>query len=897
MRPRIESGSAVAARADLPSRAGRRARALCGAASMLALAVTTLVLAPGIARAEYRIGAFTTSVSDTRAGAHADVGLRFTVEEDGAPPTATDLRDVIVDLPAGVLGDPSHFVTCPPERVIDNVNPCPAASQVGEFAAITEGPDLTQPIYLVAPPRGIAARLAFQIFGTVQYLDIKVRNGEDYGLRAISRDLVAASTVQELQITLWGVPADHNGSGAERRPFMVNPTSCDVAPVTRLRINTYSDPTYLTAEHRQDAPTDCVSLAFAPSANIRLLTDRVDTPTGLAVDLAIPQNDDPDGRATPALRDVVVELPEGVGINPPVARDLAGCSDAAFERTQDSAPACPASSKIGSVAFDVPALPEPLHGDVYLAEPVPGDPYRLFLYAPGYGVRVKLQGSIQPDPDTGRIKAIFRDNPQVPVRRIAMHLRSGPNAALVSPMRCGPVNTMVTFASWSGAVRSYLAQSYVNAGPEGGPCDETLPFMPHFTAGSTGAGAGQDTGFVVRFLRPDGHEDLSKLTMHLPAGLLGRLTAATPCPSAAADAAACGDASLVGEVRVSAGSGDAPLTLPGKVWIAEPHRPGDIASLAIFVPARVGPFDLGDVVVRAGIRVNPDTSLTVESEPMPTVLQGVPLRLKQVLVDLDLPGFMLNPTNCSPKVIAGSIISASGREVGVASPFAVRGCVDLPFEPKMSMAVTAPDREQRVGLTVDIAPRRGDANLRVVDVTLPAKVGARLDGPLQSPCLASAWSQDACPDAALVGTAIARTPVLPEPLAGKVWLLENASGEGGLPRLAIRLKGAVSIDLVGDVSVTRDGRVRTVFEGIPDVPIDGFQLRLASGEQAPLTAAGICRGSLKADHLITAHSGRQHGGKVRVTVTGCPSRTTSSKAKQASKGKSAKGKDRTRARR
>jgi hypothetical protein len=422
----------------------------------------------------------------------------------------------------------------------------------------------------------------------------------------------------------------------------------------------------------------------------------------------------------------------------------------------------------------------------------------------------------------------------------------------------------------------------------GGPCPEPTPFQPEFQAGVTNNKAGEDTGFTVAFRRPDGHRILSGLKMHLPAGLLGRLTAYPMCSNAQANAGTCPQETMVGSTLVSAGSGSSPLSVPGRVYLTEPPKPGQIAGLSIVVPAVAGPYDLGTPVVRAGITVNPDTSLTVESDPLPTILSGVELRIQQVIVNMDAPGFMFNPTDCSPKTITATLTSVDGAEAEVGSPFGVRGCKDMPLAGRVGMTFTAPPQDGgHTGLTFNLGGLPGHSNVRQIQAILPAGVGARLDGPLQTPCSESDYAADACGESARIGHARAATPVLPEPLAGNVYFIENPGGNR-LPRIGMKLKGAIQLDVVGEVEITPSGRVVATFAGIPDVPISDFELKLESGSQAVLTSSGLCRKPGAADIEVIGHTGKQVKERLAVQVTGCSAASSQKAKKKRAKKRAAK---------
>lgn len=867
-----------------PRRRGLRAVLVGACAALAGLAL------PAAAQAALDVTSFTTSLSSTTAGAHADYTAAWMFDAGPGGPSE-QWRSLELAMPAGLIGNARTTPTCSPAAFADPNQACPADSQVGEIMLnVVPGFDIPGWIYNLDANPSQPARLGIRIdfggsFLPVGVVNVAVRNGGDYGLTSTMTGVARQIPISGLSMTLFGVPADH-GVATDRRPFMVNGTECDSALTSTIVVDSYQDPdTKETASHTMPSFTECGTLPFEPRLAVQPERAIVDKPSALNVDIVVPQSDDPDGRSSSALRNAGVRLPEGVSINPSLAHDRTACSDDAFGRNSGAPTACPAGSKIGSVGLDVPALRQPLPGDIYLGEPKAGNPFRLFVVAEGIGVRVKLEGSVQPDPNTGQMLTTFDGNPPVPFSRFHLRFAGGDRAALLMPTTCGSKQATASFTPWSGNPPAGATAAFnVFADNESGACPEQQPFAPTFSAGVTNAKSGADTGFSMSIGRPDGHQMLKSLKLEMPTGLLGRLANFPLCPNDRANAGTCSEDSLVGGVIVSAGSGDGPLNVAGRVFITEPPKPGQIAGLSIVVPAVAGPYNLGTPVVRAGITVNPDTSLTVESDPFPEILSGIPLRIKQLIVTLDRGGFMLNPTDCSPKTIEATLVSTGGAESKVASPFALNGCPGLPFAPIMSIATDAPVTGHATGITVGIDVPAGSSAMRVVNVVLPSSLGANLEGPLQTPCTPADFAADKCADSARVGEASANTPVLPSELRGPIYFIENLEGNG-LPKLGVRLKGAVQIDVIGDVTINPSGRIVTSFPAIPDVPISHFELKLQGGEQGVLTAGAVCSGKQSAYVQMIGHTGKEHAGQVPVTVNGCKAKSASKKSKSAKKAK------------
>jgi hypothetical protein len=853
------------------------------------------------------------------AGSHSD--YRFDMEFIPSDPASykEGVKTVRMTLPRGLVFNPTAVPECAAsDWQKPAINGCPRNSMVGY--GVVYGLQTAQVyIYRIEAREGEAAR--FGVYGASRNAEIiaRVTPEGDYAIQVSTTSIQrAAGPLVKMVLIFFAVPADQHvtplapftvpgganfppGSIAipgfplsaavatiPPKPFVTYPTRCDAPLVTRLSADSYeNEGTFATATATSPAPTGCDSVPFDATVHAQPGDNRAGGAPSFDVEIGVPQNDDPDGRSVSTLKDATVVLPEGVSINPGIARDLSACDDGAFAKNGGGPAGCPAGSKVGTVGITTPLLPDSIPGDIYIGAPKPGNPYRLFIYAEGQGARIKLEGSVQPDPVTGRLTTVFADNPSLPFSRMHLRFRGGSRAVLALPATCGLKTTQAAFTPWSGgAAVGAVSGFHVFGDGEGGACADPQPFGPSFVAGTTSANAGGDTGFTLAFGREDRDRYLKGVTVDLPAGLLGRLAAFPLCGNAQAAAGQCSDDSLVGGVTVSAGAGESVLNLPGRAFLTEPPKPGQIAGLAFVVPAQVGPYDLGTVVVRAGIKVNRDTSLSVETDPLPSMLAGIPLRLKQVAVTLDRPGFMFNPTDCSPKTIGARLTSLGDVEVAASSPFQVQGCGALGFAPDVSISTAQPSKDGgTTGLRVAITPHPGDANMRVVDLVLPRGIGARLDGPIQHPCTAEELAQDACPAASRVGEASAVTPVLPQELRGSVHLLENASG-GGLPRLAILLRGMVPVDLVGDITLDPQGRIVAHVPGVPDVPISSFEMVLESGEQAALTGAGLCKGKATAYRSIIGHNGKQSQGVTPVSVSGCSAASMSPKAKS----KKAKGK-------
>ena len=881
--------------------------ALCAALALLA----GLVLS-GTAHARLGIESFTAMTHDddfvevTQAGAHAHltVDFRFTRRAGEPDQPSGQMKDVRIELPPGFLGNPEATPKCSHRDF--KVSACSPLSMVGVEALsyfVSPGFEpftVELPVYNLEPPDGVVAQVGFQFLTVSVIVTMTVRDDGGYNLVSDLSDLSQGFMIERSRMTLWGVPADLQGpgprtfttgqqwgapSGAPRRAFLTTPAQCDgPVPVSRLRVSSWQHPDeWATAEyHASSAPTGCGELRFAPTLDLRPDSGRAGVPAGFEARLTLPQAPVGAPLATPLVRDAVVTLPEGVAISPSASDGLVGCTDAQAGFGTANEPACPAASKIGTATIETPALPEPLRGGIYLGQPrsmdgPSGEMIRIFVLTRARGVRIKLEGRIRTDPATGRITATFSDNPQQPFSLLTLRFNDGPRAPLTTPRQCGTYTTVAEVASWSGQRATSTSAFAIDRGPDGQPC-APLGFAPSFRAGMVNPAAGTASTFTLTFGRGDGDQDLRDVTIAMPPGLTGTIASADLCANALADAGACPEGARIGTVTVGAGQGAAPFHLPGRAYITEGYG-GAPFGLAIVVPALAGPYDLGTVVVRAAVHIDRrDASLRIVADPMPTILQGIPLRIKTVNVAIDRPGFMLNPTSCRERRIDGTLRSAEGAVAQVGSRFQVGGCAALPYRPRLQLRVGGRGRT-RGGLTVPLSATLrmapGQANNRAIAVTLPKTINARLPV-INDACTLEQFQAGRC--TRRVGTAVATTPLLRDPLRGPAYFVRNPDRR--LPDLMVALRGTgrgagVAIDLVGKVTVPRDLTLRTEFEGIPDVPIDMFRLDLVAGRNGPVGAvASLCDPRTRQRSIarvgMRAQSGRLVQVRQRLSIAGCP---------------------------
>ncbi|HET6505219.1 MAG TPA: hypothetical protein VFG42_00400 [Baekduia sp.] len=866
----------------------------------LAVALTapmaTLVAGPAPARAAVHIDAFdfaSTNADGTpsvQAGAHpyqVATMFQFPSHRDGRNRILPDEspRNLTVELPAGFVGDPTSVPTCSEPQL--ETGTCPVNSQIGVVGLITSGITIPFQLYNMKPPPGMPAEFGFLAAAAVAvHLQASVRTGGDYGVNITVKDLPQTLPWTGSVVTIWGVPADssHNSSRglclyqggdcpsqAPRAPFLTNPSACSpVANAVGHADSWQATGVFDTAQavnHDAAGPVGiigCERLPFKPTLTAHPTGYAAGSPAGFAVGLHVPQTDNPDGLAEATLKKAVVTLPAGVSVSPSSADGLGACSPAQIRLNDGTLPDCPDSSKIGTVDIDTPLLNDPLSGSIYLAQQG-SNPFNsllaIYLVASGDGVVVKLAGHVEPDPVTGQLKATFDNNPQLPFSDFTLTFSNGPRAALANPETCGTYTTTAELTPWGDGPTVTSTDSFT--------IDSSCAhgFAPSFDAGTVNPAGGATTSFTMNLARTDADDELSTVAMTMPPGLLGNLKDVTLCADGAANAGTCGTESRIGTTTVGSGPGVNPFHLGGGVYLTGPYK-GAPFGLSIVVPALAGPFDLGTVVVRAALSVDPSTAaITVVADPLPTILQGIPLRLRDVNVTIDRPGFMFNPTNCAPSRVTGTIGSTSGATVAVASRFQAANCASLGYKPGLTMALSGRGQTtdgKHPALTAHLAPRANDANSRKVTAKLPLALA--LD-PLNANglCEPAEAAVDKCPAKSIVGTAKA-TSILHVPLSAPVYFVhgfridpKSKRQVATLPKLYIPLAGeGVRIDLNASSEVV-DDRLVTTFDNLPDAPLRSFDLTIDGGRHGILAVSGtdICKGNQEADVELTGQNNKE----------------------------------------
>ncbi len=860
-----------------------------------------------------------------------------------APGPVSPAKDIQFELPPGLVGNATVVAQCSDQAfttATDNGagNECPDDTAIG-VAAVSIGLVQTRtfvvPLFNLVPHVGEPARMGFQITGIHVYLDTSVRTGGDYGVTVSIDNISQLTGFDSSEVSIWGVPGDpshHAARGwdcldhevfiggapegsscpssapAHANPFLLFPTSCTGPMKTTVRTDPWDEAGHFAETEvlyhditgRLVGLDGCDRLDFEPV--ISAVPDGSDgsTPTGLTVGVHVPQEASltEHGLGESDVKTTVVALPAGVQISPAGADGLLACSLGEVGLGDGVEAGCPEASKVGTVEISSPLLPNKLVGAAYLAaqnaNPF-GSLVALYLVAkdPVSGVLVKLAGKVAPDPVTGQLVSTFEDTPQLPFEELKLNFFGSARAPLSTPPLCGTYTSTASIEPWSGSPPATPSSSFqITSGPNGAPCSTPQPFTPGFQAGTTNIQAGAFTPFQLTMTRPDADQTLSRVEMQMPPGLLGTLSAVKLCGEPQAAQGTCGEESLIGHTIVSAGLGNDPYTVTGgKVFITGPYK-GAPFGLSIVNPAKAGPFDLGTVVVRAQIRVDRHTAaLSILSDPLPTILDGIPLQIQHVSVIVERPeGFTFNATDCNPMQITGTLSSTEGAAASVATRYQVTNCADLAFHPKFAVSTSGKtSRANGASLHVKLSYPTGpyDANIARVKVELPKRLPSRLTT-LQKACPAATFEANpaACPAASLIGSATATTPVLPVPLTGPAYFVSH--GGEAFPSLIVVLQGyGVTVDLVGSTFISKQGITSSTFKTVPDVPVGTFELTLPEGKYSALAANGnLCKNKLTMPTEFIGQNGLEIHQSTKIQVTGCPKtkHTTHTRKKNKAKG-------------
>jgi hypothetical protein len=888
---------------------------------------------------------------DTQAGSHpASFIVHFKLKTDESGHTEGGrMRNVVVDLPPGFMGNPRAVPACSHELFEGLVPACPADTQVGLIHATLPGlGEIKLPVYNLVPPPGTATQLAFSGVELTSLQPVTVRTEEGYGLHFAA--LNAPLEASEITETIWGVPAakyndarrgqvaaEENGIGGQPVPstapenaYLTLPASCGEAPKTTVSVDTVEEPNHYvseTVEAVNDADqsqpmSGCNAVPFDPEVASQSTTKLAGSPSGLDFTLKLPDRGltSPDGTTETEPSKVTVALPEGFTANPSFAEGIVGCSEAQYHAEQLETPAgegCLETSKLGSVTAYTPLLEEPAEGSLYLAEPYKNKfgsllAIYMVLRAPERGVLIKQAGHVEPDPVTGRLVTTFENLPPVPYSSFHLHFREGARAPLATPPTCGQFETvteLTPFSSDEPVKRDSFFQ--IEHGEEGGPCPAggTPPFNPGLIGGTANNAAGAYSPLDLRITRKDGEQEITGFTTQLPEGLTANLSGIPLCSEAQIALArtktgtaeqaepSCPAASEIGHTQVGVGVGTVLAYAPGKMYLGGSFE-GAPFSIVSISAAKVGPFDLGTVVVHLPLRVDPLTAaVSIPSGPadqIPHIIDGIIVHVRDIQVMVDREHFTLNPTSCAKKTISATVYGsgqnfsspADDVPANASSPFQAADCASLAFSPGFKVSTSGKtSRAHGASLHVEVTyPKETlgkDANIAKVKVDLPKQLPSRLTT-LQKACTAAQFEANpaGCPKESFVGYARAVTPILPVPLEGPAIFV----GHGGeaFPSLIMVLQGyGITIDLVGTTFINKAGITSSTFSTVPDQPVSSFELTLPEGKYSALAANGdLCTSKLKMPTAFVAQNGAEIHESTPIAVTGCAKTKTLTRAQK-----------------
>lgn len=817
---------------------------------------------------------------------------------------------------------------------------CSRATRLGTVTYTVGGPGpentFKAGVFNLTPPPGSAAKFGFLAIGVPVTIEAGVKPTPPYNIVATSPNITDLVAFYAAKFKLWGVPADpaHDAerggpSNAPEVPFLISPRACEGPLDTIFEASSWQGSSFAqaVATHDDSEPpqplgfTGCEKLGFGPRATAKPSTDQAESPSGLDFEMDVEDEGiaNPDGIAASDIKKATLTLPEGVTLNPSIAEGLLTCTPAQYNaESLNSAPGegCPEASKVGTVEAETPILEGTvLKGQLFVAQqddpataqPGAENPFDslialyMVIKEPQLGIIVKLAGRVSPNPTTGQIETTFgepgQELPQFPLGHVSIHLREGGRSPLISPPGCGTYTSDATFTPWADPSHPLKTSSsfQINKGVGGGPCPAAgpPPFEPGLQAGTLNNDAKSFSPFYMRLTRRDGDQDLTKLSALLPKGVLGTIAGVSQCSGAQIAAAkaksgraelaspSCPANSQLGRTQAGAGVGSQLTYVPGSLYLAGPYH-GDPLSIVSVTPAVAGPFDVGTVVIRLALSFNPAT-LEVEvdgsaSDPIPHILKGIVLKLRDLRAYADRPHFIFNPTSCEPSRTTATLFGSFANvfdpsddvPVSLSAPFQAANCARLAFKPKFSFRLKGgTHRGDNPALRTVVTPREADANFARAVVTLPRS--AFLDqSHIRTICTRVQFAAKACPPGAIYGQARVWTPLLDEPAEGPVYL---RSSNHNLPDLVVALKGppsaAVEAELVGRID-SHKGGIRASFESIPDVPVSKFVLDMQGGKKGLIVnSRNLCAHRSPASARLLGQNGLPYNFSPPVQPTGC----------------------------
>ena len=832
----------------------------------------------------------------TQAAGHPPYGItdfRLKTEGSGAP--EGHIEEVRVDIPKGLSVDPLATPQCKLSEL--EGSGCPPDTQVGkvqltahvgvEILGLKPGATIEPPepgseaiVYNMEPPPGHPLEAAFKvsIFETIVHIVGGIEDATgDYHEFFTIKEIPKNPELIESRLIFEGTALGPGGTS----PFITMPSTCLGPQTSYVGVRSYEGQADGRAFTTPVGASGCDKIPFAPTVKVTPSEPKSDAPDGATIKVEVPQNPDPAGLDSSMLKDARVTLPEGMTLNPAAAGGLEACSDAPKVGRPPTPVSCPPGSMIGTVTIETPDLPPgSLTGNVYVDQPISSDPasgdeYRIFIdaEAPRYGVSVHLEGHVSADPATGRLTTAVLENPQVPFSDFIIDLSAGSRTPLANPLACGPARTNSNLTPYSGNPAAEPFSAFVVDFDGKGAACPSLPFALSQSAATSPATGGASTTIAYALTRGEGQQYLSRLATVLPQGLVGKIPAVTLCGEPQAAAGTCASSSQIGTVAVTLGSGPTPLSLSGVAYLTTSFGGAPYGLSVVVLAEKIGPYDYGRIVTRAAINVDPHTARITITSQLPTIVGGVPLRLRSLAVTVNRPNFTINPTNCAPLSTDTTLTSTFGAIQSVSSPFQASGCEALPFAPKLTASTNAKTSKATGAIFVVKVtyPAGAQANIKSVYVALPKQLPSRIST-LNKACPAATFEANpaACPALSRVGTATVSTPVLPGKLTGPAMFVSH--GGAAFPDLDLVLSGdgGVTVILVGNTNIAK-GITSSTYASVPDVPVSSFEVRLPRSPDSVLGAVGsLCKKPLSMPTTITAQNGKILKQNTKIAVGDCP---------------------------
>jgi hypothetical protein len=767
-------------------------------------------------------------------------------------------------------------------------------------------------LFNLDPAAGVPAQLGFSAFGSPVVLDTHLRPDSEgrYVLTIEAADFPQSLDLQSLELTLWGIPwgASHDGErgdclneaepsfpwakcsvgSVQNNPplaYLTAPTECSSSLTFNATASSWQQQGQVSAQaasqdaaHNPVALGGCENVPFTPTPYGFLTTTKASTSSGYDFRLFANLDGftDPIGIAPSPARRVLVRLPQGVTVNPSVGAGLIGCSPSEYASETALSPpgaGCPNGSKIGDFRVRSPLFPEEwIEGGIFLATPREnpfGSLVAVYLVAklPVRGILVKLAGRIDPDPGDGTITATFAGLPQLPYTDLELNFRTGQRAFLVSPPSCGQAITTTEMTPWSNAkaISGTPTASEIESGIDFGPCPngKLPPFSPEAITGGVNSNVGSYTPYYVHLTRRDTEQEITSYSLVLPKGITAKLAGVPFCPEQDIEAArhnsgageaqspSCPVASEVGRTLTGYGVGPALTYASGRIFLAGPYH-GSPLSLVTVNSATVGPFDLGTIVIRSAFDVDTHTAqLRIDSkasDPIPHIIDGIPLHLREIRVYMDRFQFTHNPSSCEPSQLESTLTGsgtsfedqADDSTATISRHFQLLNCLTLGFRPKLGIRLRGPSRRGAYPQLRATFASRGpqDSNLKRIEVVMPHSEFLAQNH-IKSVCTRPAFEAERCPESSNYGRAVTYTPLFDEPLRGNVYL---RSSSRHLPDLVADLhSGSIRIVVEGRIGPTKSGGVDAFFDNLPDAPIERFTMTLYGGRRGLLqNSANVC---------------------------------------------------------